>query len=98
MKGIATRRMCECIFARDSQTKINHYCRVTMDYKCAWYAPTLAEPDSTTGVSEDQNLLITAGGVQGLGFEPLQGNSVYIPDVWYQHSPILLCCRSVPLD
>jgi hypothetical protein len=53
-----------------------------MDYKCDWYAPILPEPNSMTDAINSETLLTTAGGVQGLGYAPLLGNSSYAPYVF----------------
>lgn len=53
--------------------------RAFMNYSCNWYAPTLPDPDSTTNISTFQTITFTAGGVQGLGHEPLF-NGVNVPD------------------
>jgi hypothetical protein len=52
-----------------------------MDYKCDSYAPVLPEPDSITDTINSETLLTTAGGVRGLGYAPLLGNSSYAPNV-----------------
>ena len=52
-----------------------------MNYKCDWYAPVLHEPDSMTDAINSETLLTTAGGIQGLGYAPLLGNSTYAPNV-----------------
>ena len=61
-----------------------------MDYKCDWYAPVLAEPDTMSNITS-YTLLTTAGGVQGLGVAPLFGNSTCVPNVLWQYSLIYVC-------
>ena len=68
-----------------------------MDYECDWHAPVLAEPNSMTDITSE-TLSITAGAVQGLGFAPLLGNSVYLRNMSIQHPLIHLLHRYVSLD
>lgn len=70
-----------------------------MDYLCDWHAPVLAEPDSMTGGIDSETLLITAGGVQGLGLPPLFGNSVFhVPNVLLNLSHTYFHDRCKSLD
>lgn len=43
-----------------------------MDYKCDWYAPTVAEPDPD--ILSKLTTQIAAGGLQGVGLAPLIQN------------------------
>ena len=47
--------------------------RAFLEYECDWHAPVLAEPDSMSDILS-QNLSITAGGIQGIGYAPLWVN------------------------
>ncbi|KAF7965516.1 hypothetical protein HWV62_43088, partial [Athelia sp. TMB] len=47
-----------------------------MKYDCQWYAPDLAEPDTMADL-QAQNLSITVGGIQGVGYSPFIGNGIY---------------------
>ena len=58
-----------------------------MDYQCGWHAPVLAEPNSITGITPSETLIITVGDVQGLGYIPLLANGASISAVFAQQLP-----------
>jgi hypothetical protein len=88
-----------CNSPKQSLTTKCRYCRVFMNYKCDWYAPVLAEPDSMTGAITSQTLPITAGGVQGLSYAPLFDNStLVIHFVRTEPSLIPSGCRYISFD
>ncbi|KZP14517.1 hypothetical protein FIBSPDRAFT_105279 [Athelia psychrophila] len=48
-----------------------------LNYQCDWYAPEIAGPETMSDFTS-QSLFITANDIRGIGFAPVDSNSIYI--------------------